>query len=67
MRPREGDAVLKFLFEHVTRPDFTFRMSVQPGQIMIWDNRSSQHTPIADYIGRRVLHRVSVMETRRPV
>jgi taurine dioxygenase len=66
MKARESDAVLKFLFEHVSRHDFTHRLSVQPGQILIWDNRSTQHTPIADYVGRRVLHRVSVMETRRP-
>lgn len=66
MKQRESDAVLKFLFDHVTRPDFCQRFTTQTGQILIWDNRSTQHTPIADYIGRRILHRVSVMETRRP-
>lgn len=66
MKTRESDAVLKFLFGHVTRPDFSYRFCLQPGQMLIWDNRSTQHNPISDYSGRRVLHRVSVMETRRP-
>ncbi len=66
MKTRESDAVLKFLFEHVTRPDFCQRFTTMTGQVLIWDNRCTQHTPIADYIGRRILHRVSVMETRRP-
>ena len=45
----ESDALLQFLFRHVTTPEFTCRFQWRPHSIAIWDNRSTQHKPINDY------------------
>jgi taurine dioxygenase len=61
MKPKESDAMLKFLFEHVTTPEFTCRFSWQPNSIAIWDNRSTQHKPINDYFpAHRMLQRITI-------
>ncbi len=56
--PIESKAILGMLLEHVQRPDFTYRHRWSPGDIVIWDNRSTQHYAVADYIGRRQINRV---------
>lgn len=49
MKPRESDAMLAFLFDHVTTPEYTCRFRWQPDSIAFWDNRSVQHKPVNDY------------------
>lgn len=56
--PDEGDAILPFLKRHVQRPDFTYRHAWKTGDIVIWDNRSTQHYAINDFDGQRVVQRV---------
>jgi taurine dioxygenase len=57
----ESAPLLKFLFEHQTRPEFTCRFSWQPGSIALWDNRCAQHNPVNDYHGyRRVMLRITL-------
>jgi taurine dioxygenase len=53
--------LLALFQEHVTRLENTVRWQWQPGDIAIWDNRSTQHYAVADYgdLPRR-LHRVTV-------
>ena len=60
--PREeSDALLEFLFRHVTTPEYTCRFSWQPHSIAIWDNRSTQHKPINDYFpSHRLLQRITI-------
>ncbi|MFP5070754.1 TauD/TfdA dioxygenase family protein [Pseudonocardia nantongensis] len=55
----------KLLFElfqaHVTRLENTVRWRWSPGDIALWDNRSTQHYAVADYgDAPRRLHRVTV-------
>lgn len=60
----EGDALLAFLYAHQTRPEFQVRMDWEPGQVVLWDNRSTVHYAMNDYAGqRRRLQRVTSMET----
>ena len=56
--PDESDAILPFLKRHVQRPDFTYRHTWVEGDIVIWDNRGTQHYAINDFEGRRMVHRV---------
>ena len=57
----ESAPLLRFLFDHQTRPEFTCRFSWQPGSIALWDNRCAQHNPVNDYHGhRRVMHRITL-------
>lgn len=45
----ESEAVLGFLFAHVTRPEFQCRFRWQRNSIAIWDNRAVQHYAVWDY------------------
>ncbi len=61
MSEEESAPLLKYLFEHQTRPEFTCRFRWQPGSIAFWDNRATQHNPINDYHGfKRVMHRITL-------
>ena len=58
---KESLALLRFLWEHQVKPEFTCRFRWQPGSLAFWDNRAAMHNPINDYHGyRRVLHRVTL-------
>ncbi|MGK9230795.1 taurine dioxygenase [Inquilinus limosus] len=62
---RESDTVLRFLFEHVARPEFTVRWRWKPGDVAFWDNRCTQHYALADYLPhRRVMHRATILGDR---
>lgn len=61
MTEAESAPLLHFLFEHQTRPEFTCRVSWQPGTLTLWDNRCVLHNPINDYHGyERVMHRITL-------
>ena len=52
-------AILNYLFEHCTRPEFQVRFRWRPHSVTFWDNRSVQHMALWDYYpqvrsGRRV-------------
>jgi taurine dioxygenase len=57
----ESAPLLRFLFEHQVKPEFTCRFAWQPHAIAFWDNRCTQHNPVNDYHGfRRVMHRITL-------
>lgn len=62
----ESARLLTFLFDLINRPDFHMRVRWQPGMVVLWDNRGTQHYAVADYLPhRRVMHRVAVATDRR--
>tara|TARA_R110002124_G_scaffold517_1_gene2490 strand:- start:3929 stop:4753 length:825 start_codon:yes stop_codon:yes gene_type:complete len=61
LRPAESDALLAYLFHHITVPEYTCRFQWQVNSIAIWDNRSTQHKPVNDYFpAHRRLHRITI-------
>ncbi|WP_312241391.1 taurine dioxygenase [Pantoea sp.] len=59
---KESDALLGFLFAHITKPEFQVRWRWQENDVAIWDNRVTQHYANADYYpARRVMHRATVL------
>jgi len=67
MTETESAPLLRYLFRHAERPEFTCRLRWQPGTVAIWDNRCTQHYALNDYHGhRRVMHRIAI-EGERPV
>ena len=62
----ESEALLDFLFAHVTKPEFVYRHVWQAGDLVIWDNRATLHLAVADYDMResRHMHRTSVQGDR---
>ncbi|MDJ0041558.1 taurine dioxygenase [Pantoea allii] len=62
IRQKESEALLSFLFAHVTKPEFQVRWRWQPNDLAIWDNRVTQHYANADYYPtRRVMQRATVL------
>jgi len=58
---KESLALLEFLWDHQTRPEFTCRFQWRTGSLAFWDNRCAMHNPINDYHGfRRVMHRITL-------
>lgn len=62
LEPAESEAVLKMLFAHATRPEFTIRWRWQENDVAMWDNRVTQHYAVDDYRPqRRVMHRATIL------
>lgn len=58
----ESEAILKLLFAHGTRPEFTLRWHWQVNDVAMWDNRVTQHYAVDDYRPqRRVMHRATIL------
>jgi taurine dioxygenase len=65
MTEEESAPLLRFLFEHQVKPEFTCRFQWRAGSLAFWDNRCTQHNPVNDYHGyRRVMHRITLAGDR---
>ena len=61
------EALLKWLNNWTTGIQFTFRHKWSPGDLVIWDNRSTQHIALNDYKGvRRELNRTTASDQIAP-
>jgi predicted permease len=62
----ESRPLLRWLYEHCAKPEFTCRFGWAKNSVAFWDNRCAQHYALNDYHGfRREMHRVTV-EGDRP-
>ena len=60
----ESAPLLKMLYEHASKPEFSCRFAWQAGSIAFWDNRATWHYALNDYHGhRRLMHRITVRGT----
>jgi len=63
---KESQPLLRWLYEHCGKPEFTCRFAWAANSVAFWDNRCAQHYALNDYHGfRREMHRVTV-EGDRP-
>ena len=59
MTREESLSILSYLYAHVKKPEFSFRLRWEDDTLTIWDNRCTQHYALNDYHGeRRVMHRL---------
>ncbi|MCR5874687.1 TauD/TfdA family dioxygenase [Phenylobacterium sp. J426] len=57
----ESQAILGFLFKHMTQAAFVYRHRWRPGMVLMWDNRCTAHLAEGGYDGHlRVMHRTTV-------
>ncbi|MDD9915607.1 MAG: TauD/TfdA family dioxygenase [Rhodospirillaceae bacterium] len=65
MTAAESKPLIDFLADHAVRPEFTCRMRWDPGTLIFWDNRCTQHFAVNDYHGeRRRMHRITLVGDR---
>lgn len=59
----EGANLLGFLNQHAVSPEFTFRHRWSVGDIVLWDNRSTQHLALPDFdqTQHRTMYRCSLI------
>ena len=62
--PDESRAILAHLYAHMTGERFQYRHRWQAGDLVMWDNRCTMHCVMRDFVGRRVMHRVSILGDR---
>jgi taurine dioxygenase len=55
-----GLALLDRLYDHATQPEFTYRHVWREGDVLLWDNTSTNHRRSKPLDAPRVLHRVSI-------
>jgi len=68
MKQKESLFLLRFLYDHVTLPEFTCRFKWEKDSIAFWDNRITQHKPVNDYWpADRLMHRVTIEDGGVPV
>jgi len=57
----ESRPLLKYLYEHASSPEFTYRFHWEKGSIAFWDNRCTWHYAVNDYHGEsRLMHRITL-------
>lgn len=50
MTKAESQGLLQYLFSHSTRPEFTYRHTYSVDDLIVWDNRCTQHMAPGDYV-----------------
>jgi taurine dioxygenase len=59
--PEDSAPLLQYLYKQFEKPEYQYRHHWQVGDLVIWDNRSTQHSVVGDTHGaERVLHRVTI-------
>ncbi|KAK1774177.1 hypothetical protein QBC45DRAFT_437034 [Copromyces sp. CBS 386.78] len=67
LKKEESDTLLKFLYDHLAYgADFQARVKWEPGTVVVWDNRVTQHSAMVDWKDgqRRHLARITPQAER---
>ena len=63
----ESAPLLKLLYEHASKPEFSCRFVWQQGSLAFWDNRATWHNALNDHHGHcRLMHRITVQGSAIP-
>src|SRR5882757_7164626 len=54
----ESEAILGFLNQHATTPEFVYRHRWTVGDLVLWDNRCTQHIALADFDQSKPRHMI---------
>jgi len=66
LSPRESDAILEKIYEHSTSPQYVHSHSYRQGDLIVWDNASTLHTPtVTEPQYARTMHRM-VLRGEKP-
>lgn len=58
----ESDAILNLLLSHLEHPTFQLRWHWHVGDLVLWDNRSTQHLAVSDYFpAHRHVRRAAIL------
>jgi alpha-ketoglutarate-dependent taurine dioxygenase len=61
----ESRGILDLLYAHLTKPEHLVRHRWRPGDVAMWDNRSTAHYANRDYgTAHRVMHRITLRGDR---
>jgi taurine dioxygenase len=60
----ESKAILEPLYRHATQPEFLYRHSWRPHDLLVWDNRTLMHYAVSDYSADRYMERCTVIGER---
>lgn len=63
LNPVEADAILRMLFQHMQKPEYSYRHHWREGELLLWDQQAVQHYAVQDFEGRRIMHRISALAT----
>jgi len=64
----ESDALLDWLYDHITQPCYQYHHNWTRGDILVWDNRCLIHAVNTDYpVGQRRRHQRILLEGGKPV
>jgi taurine dioxygenase len=64
----DSSALLDEIWEFATRSEFTWQHDWRPGDVVLWDNRSTMHRRNAfDPESRRILHRTQIKGDAAPI
>ena len=65
MSRAESQAILGLLYRHIETNEFIYRHNWQRHDLLLWDNRCTQHLAVADYFPReRLMYRMNIAGER---
>ncbi|GAB3369629.1 hypothetical protein GCM10027514_02000 [Azotobacter armeniacus] len=57
----ESQPIMNFIFSHIAKPEFTYKVKWEPNMIALWDNRAVQHYAVNNYCGQlRIMNRITI-------
>lgn len=61
---KESQLLLDYLFQHISKPEYTIRWHWQAGDVAFWDNRTTQHYAVYDYdkTVHRIMNRATILK-----